>query len=331
MYFGLAYQQVILKKDKKRALIFGISGQDGAYLARLLLGKGYEVHGSSRDHEINPFTNLARLGIKEHIRYHSISPSDFRSVLTALQKINPEEVYSLGGQTSVGLSFTYPVETFESITVGTLNILECLRVLNRPVKLYHASSSECFGNTPIPATEKTPFHPRSPYATAKAAAHHAVANYREAYGLFACCGILFNHESPLRPERFVTQKIVSTALRIAAGSPEKLKLGDLRIQRDWGWAPEYVGAMWKMLQEKEPEDFIICTGESHSLHQFTEKVFRELGLSWEKYVKHDPRLSRPADLQISKGSPLKAAKILNWKAETFLSSLIRKLVRQELL
>ena len=225
------------RQKKKRALILGISGQDGALLARFLLRQGYEVHGSSRDHEVQPFLNLDRLGVREKIRLHSISPSDFRSVMTGLQRIKPVEVYSLGGQTSVGLSFAYPVETFESITVGTLNLLECIRILGQSVKFYHASSSECFGNTPTPATETTPFHPRSPYAVAKAAAHYAVTNYREAYGIFACCGILFNHESPLRPARFVTQKIVTTALRIARGSKEKLVIGDLGIQRDWGWAP----------------------------------------------------------------------------------------------
>jgi len=320
-----------LKKERtKRALILGVSGQDGALLARFLLRKGYEVHGSSRDHEVQSFTNLERLGIKEAIRLHSISPSDFRSVMTGLQKVNPHEVYSLGGQTSVGLSFTYPVETFESITVGTLNILECLRVLNRPVKFYHASSSECFGNTPIPATEATPFHPRSPYATAKAAAHHAVANYRDAYGLFACCGILFNHESPLRPTRFATQKIVASALRIAQGSKEKLILGDLGIQRDWGWAPEYVVAMWKMLQGEKPEDFVICTGRSHSLEEFTARVFRELGLNWKNHVRHDSQLLRPSDLEVSRGHPKQAEKKLGWKSKTSFPLLIKKLVQQDL-
>jgi len=320
-----------LKRERtRRALILGVSGQDGALLARFLLRKGYEVHGSSRDHEVHSFTNLERLGIKEVIRLHSISPSDFRSVMTGLQKINPHEVYSLGGQTSVGLSFTYPVETFESITVGTLNILECLRILNRPVKFYHASSSECFGNTPIPATEKTPFHPRSPYATAKAAAHHAVANYREAYGLFACCGILFNHESPLRPARFVTQKIVASALRIVQGSAEKLVLGNLGVRRDWGWAPEYVAAMWKMLQMGKPEDFVICTGESHTLEEFTARVFRELGLNWRKHVRRDSRLLRPSDLEVSRGCPGHAERKLGWQSKTSFPQLIKKLVQQEL-
>lgn len=318
------------RQKKKRALILGISGQDGALLARFLLRQGYEVHGSSRDHEVQPFLNLDRLGVREKIRLHSISPSDFRSVMTGLQRIKPVEVYSLGGQTSVGLSFAYPVETFESITVGTLNLLECIRILGQSVKFYHASSSECFGNTPTPATETTPFHPRSPYAVAKAAAHYAVTNYREAYGIFACCGILFNHESPLRPARFVTQKIVTTALRIARGSKEKLVIGDLGIQRDWGWAPEYVVAMWKMLQKTKPEDFVICTGQSHSLEDFTARVFREVGLNWKHHVRHDARLLRPTDLEVSRGCPRRAEERLGWKSGTSFPQLVKKLVFQDL-
>ena len=224
----------------KKALIIGVSGQDGAYLAEFLLKKGYEVHGTSRDHEVWTFRNLEKLGIKDQVKLTSMVTSDFRSVLTALQKAEADEIYNLAGQTSVGMSFAYPVETFDSILIGTMNLLECIRLLKQPVKFYNAGSSEVFGNTPEPATETTPYHPRSPYATAKAAAHYAVTNYREAYGLFACTGILFNHESPLRPQRFVTSKIVSTAARIAAGSREVLKLGNLDIYRDWGWAPDYV-------------------------------------------------------------------------------------------
>ena len=257
----------------KKALIIGVSGQDGSYLARLLLEKGYHVYGTSRDHEVTAFSNLSKLKIKDRVALRSMTSSDFRSVLTALQEIEPDEIYNLAGQTSVGLSFLYPVETFESISVGTIHILECLRILKKEIRFYNAGSSEVFGNTISPAHEETPFSPRSPYATAKAAAHYATANYREAYGLFACTGILFNHESPLRPERFVTQKIISTAVRIAAGSKERLKLGDLSIHRDWGWAPEYVEAMWKMLQYEKPEDFIVATGRMHSLEKFVQKKF----------------------------------------------------------
>ena len=211
----------------KKALIIGVSGQDGSYLARLLLEKGYEVHGTSRDHEVSAFDNLVKLGIKDRVKLTSMVTSDFRSVLTALQKAEADEIYNLAGQTSVGMSFAYPVETFDSILIGTMNLLECIRLLKHQVRFYNAGSSEVFGNTLTPATETTPYHPRSPYATAKAAAHFAVTNYREAYGLFACTGILFNHESPLRPARFVTSKIVSTAVRIAKGSCEKLTLGKM--------------------------------------------------------------------------------------------------------
>ncbi len=202
-----------------RALIIGVSGQDGAYLAELLLGKGYEVFGTSRDANLSGFGNLARLGIRERVRALSVAPNDFRSALTALVQVEPDEVYNLSGQSSVGLSFDQPVETMESISIATLNLLEAIRFTKRNIRFYNASSGECFGDTHgSPADEETPFRPRSPYAVAKAAAHFEVANYREAYGLFACSGILFNHESPLRPERFVTRKIVAAACRIARGA-----------------------------------------------------------------------------------------------------------------
>ena len=263
----------------KKALIIGVSGQDGAYLAKLLLEKGYEVHGTSRDHEVSSFTNLSALGIKNHLQLNSMVTSDFRSVLTALQKADADEIYNLAGQTSVGMSFSYPVETFDSILIGTMNLLECIRLLKKPCRFYNAGSSEVFGNTERPADEETKYHPRSPYATAKAAAHYAVANYREAYGLFAATGVLFNHESPLRPSRFVTRKIVSTAVRIANGSKERLQLGNVDVHRDWGWAPEYVEAMWRILQHDQAEDFVIATGQMHSLSQFVDQVFAVLGLA----------------------------------------------------
>ena len=261
-------------KPQRTALICGISGQDGTYLAQLLLEKGYRVIGTSRDAQVTTFGNLIKLGIRDRVEVASMALSDFRSVLQVLARFQPDEVYNLAGQSSVGLSFEQPVETLESISVGTLNLLEGIRFLNRDIRLYNAGSSECFGDTgDTPANEQTPFRPRSPYAVAKAAAFWQVANYREAYGLFACSGILFNHESPLRPERFVTQKIVRAACRIAAGSKERLTLGRLDIQRDWGWAPEYVEAMWKMLQQPQPEDFVIATGETHALQDFVAEAF----------------------------------------------------------
>lgn len=236
----------------KTALICGVGGQDGAYLASFLLKKGYKIWGTSRDAQGGSLSNLNKLDIRSHIRLLSMVPEDFRSVFVALKTSQPDEVYYLAGQTSVGLSFEQPAETIQSIALGTLNMLEACRLLDKKVRLYNAGSSECFGDTcGVPATESTPFHPRSPYAVAKASAFWLVDNYREAYDLFACTGILFNHESPLRPERFVTQKIISTAKRIANGSNEKLQLGRMDIARDWGWAPEYVEAMWLMLQEEK--------------------------------------------------------------------------------
>lgn len=217
----------------KTALIIGISGQDGAYLSQFLLKKAYRVVGTSRDAATSKFSNLKRLQIFEQLELKSMSLNDFRSVLQILSETQHDEIYNLAGQSSVGLSFDQPVETYESISIAVLNLLEVIRFLKLPTRLYNASSSECFGNTDnIAATESTPFHPRSPYAVAKAAAFWQVANYREAYNIFACSGILFNHESPLRPERFVTQKIVKTACRIAQGSKEKLVLGNIHIQRD---------------------------------------------------------------------------------------------------
>lgn len=313
----------------KKALIIGVSGQDGAYLAELLLAKGYEVYGTSRDHEASSFRNLDRLGLREKVRLCSMATSDFRSVLSTLQKVEPDEIYNLAGQTSVGMSFNYPVETFESIMTATLNILECLRLFPKPIRFYNAGSSECFGNTETPATESAPFHPRSPYATAKAAAHYAVQNYREAYGLFACTGILFNHESPLRPARFVTRKIVSGAVKIATGKQDKLVLGNLDVERDWGWAPEYVDAMWRILQIDEPQDFVIATGAMNSLRLFVENVFRHVGLDAWSHVETSGDFFRPSDIIRSVGDPSKAHRLLGWKSETDFPTLAAKLVEAE--
>ena len=315
---------------KPRALILGISGQDGAYLAKLLLEKNYEVHGSSRDHETASFAHLESWGLLRHIRLHSVSLADFRSVLTTLQRVNPVELYNLAGPSSVGLSFQNPVDSFEGVAVGTLNILECLRVLKHPARFYQAGTSECFGETIRPAVESTSFRPRSPYAVAKAAAHYAVSLYREAYGLFACSGILFNHESPLRLERFVTQKIVAGAVRIYRGSGEKIRLGNLEVRRDWGWAPDYVVLMWKMLQAQRPCDFIAATGKSHSLREFVEAVFRELELDWRDHVLVDPLLFRPADILRSSGNPSAALRHLGWKASLGFRDMIKELVKARL-
>ena len=311
----------------KKALICGISGQDGSYLSQLLLEKGYEVHGTSRDAQITTFKNLKQLGIKEQITFHSMALNDFRSVLQVLTKIQPNEIYNLAGQSSVGLSFDQPVETLESISMGTLNLLEAIRFIDAPIKIYNAGSSECFGNThEKPASEETPFRPRSPYAVAKATAYWEVANYREAYSLFSCTGILFNHESSLRPERFVTQKIVRSAQRIASGSKEKLNLGNIAIARDWGWAPEYVEAMWLILQQENPQDFVIATGKTNTLEEFVSAVFNTLGLSWQEHVISDSSLLRPSEIMVSIGDPSKAEKILGWRAKYFMHDVARLMV-----
>lgn len=315
----------------KKVLITGISGQDGSYLARLLLGKGYEVHGTARDAQMATFNNLHCLGIKGRITYHSMALNDFRSVLQVLIKVQPDEIYNLAGQSSVGLSFEQPVETLESNGVGVLNLLEAMRFAGRPIKLYNAGSSESFGNTyGEAADELTPFRPRSPYAVAKATAFWEVANYREAYSLFACTGILFNHESPLRPERFVTRKIVNTACRIASGSNEKLCIGDLSIARDWGWAPEYVEAMWLMLQQDSPDDYVIATGEANSLEDFVAEVFNNLNLKWRNYVAFDPSYVRPSEIQFSQGRSGKAAQVLGWEAKNKMRDVVRMMVAAEM-
>lgn len=314
----------------KRALIFGVSGQDGAYLSELLLRKGYHVFGTSRDAQTSGFSNLIKLEIKDRINLLSVEISDFRSVFQALKKIQPHEVYNLAGQSSVGLSFDQPVETMESISIATLNILEAIRFTELPIRFYNAGSSECFGDVQEPANELTQFRPRSPYGVAKSAAFWEVANYREAYRLFACTGILFNHESPLRPERFVTRKIVASASRIAHGSKEKLRLGKLNIFRDWGWAPEYVEAMWLMLQQAAADDFVIATGRTYSLEQFIEQAFTALGLVWHEHVEIDETLFRPSDFDIGRANPTKAKELLGWTAYCDMPEVVRRMLKAEL-
>ncbi len=314
----------------KVALIFGISGQDGAYLAKLLLSKGYVVHGTSRDSEIAEFTSLKRLGIKNKITFHSVALNDFRSILKILEKVSPKEIYNLAGQSSVGLSFEQPLETLESIANATINILEAIRFININCRFYNASSSECFGDTGgKPADENTPFRPKSPYGIAKASAFWQVSNYRESYELFACSGIMFNHESVLRPSRFVTRKICQSAANIALGKQSILTLGDLTIKRDWGWAPEYVQAMWQMLQQNEAEDFVIATGKIYGLDDFVREAFASLDLDWKKYVTIKDSLKRPSEIRSGYGSPLKAKNILNWNAETFMPEIASLMTKQE--
>ena len=311
----------------KTALIFGVSGQDGAYLAKLLLDRDYIVYGTSRDAQVSSFQNLEYLGIRDRVELKSTALNDFRSVLQILSKTRPDEVYNLAGQTSVGLSFEQPVETLESIAVGTLNILEAIRFIGEPIKFYNAASSEVFGDTKgTAANESTAFSPRSPYAVAKATAFWEVANYREAYGLYACSGILFNHDSPLRPERFVTQKIVASACRIAAGKQDKLQLGNIDIQRDWGWAEDYVEAMYLMLQQSQPDDYVIATGESYKLAEFIEIAFRQVNLDWQDHVISDKELCRPTDIAISRGTPQKAWEKLGWVAKHKIADIVTMMI-----
>lgn len=314
----------------RTALICGVSGQDGGYLARLLLQKGYLVYGGARDAQGSAFGNLHRLGVYDEVKLLSINLLDFRSVIQTLSKAQPDEIYNLSGQSSVALSFEQPVETLESIATGTLNLLEAIRFMGRPIRFYNAGSGECFGNTyGMPADEETAFRPCSPYGVAKATAFWEVANYRDAYSIFACTGVLFNHESPLRPARFVTRKIISAASRIAAGRSEKLRLGNLDIERDWGWAPEYVEAMWKMLQQSSPSDFVIATGMSSKLSEFVDAAFSCVGLDWNDHVEIDPSFFRPTDLMIGRADPSRAESVLGWKAEKSMSDVVRLMMEAE--
>ncbi len=315
----------------KTALIAGITGQDGAYLARHLLEIGYRVVGSSRDAQSSDTSRLHRLGIAQDIELISLAPNDFRSVLKALSSIEPTEVYNLAGQTSVGLSFEQPVECMESIAGGTLNFLEVLRYLRAPTRLFSAGSSECFGDTQKQAAnESTAFQPRSPYAVAKSTAFWQVANYREAYGIFCCTGILANHESPLRPQRFVTQKIIDGVRRIKRGETQELRLGNLDIWRDWGWAPEYVVAMHQMLQTQIAKDYLIASGRTTSLREFVRLAFAAAGLEADRYLISDATFLRPSDLKYSSMDPSLIHTDLGWKAQVMPNEVVRRMYEERL-
>jgi GDPmannose 4,6-dehydratase len=316
--------------NNKVALITGITGQDGPYLAQLLLERGYDVFGTSRDASMSTLTNLYRLNIHSKVTVMSMAINDFRSVLKVMTETKPDEVYNLAGQSSVYLSFEQPIETLESNIIGTLNLLECIRILDRGIRFFNASSGDCFGNTgELASDEKTPFSPCSPYGVAKAAAFWEVANYRDAYNLYACSGILFNHESPLRPERFVTQKIVSAACRIARGDQKKLNLGNLNVHRDWGLSSEYVDAMWLMLQQESPDDYVIATGKTYRLDEFVAEAFRLVGLDWRKYVEIDDSLLRLTDLTTGRANPGKAKRNLDWVAKSSMFDVIKLMVEEK--
>jgi len=315
----------------RTALVCGIGGQDGAYLAAHLVALGYDVVGTSRDAQAGRFAGLETLGVRDRVAVVSMSLVDFRSTLQALKRAQPDEIYNLAGQTSVGLSFDQPVETFESIVVGTINLLEAIRLLDRPVRLYSAGSSEMFGSTgEEPAGEETVLRPRSPYGIAKATAFWQIAQYRAAYGIAAATGILFNHESPLRPERFVTQKIVAAACRIARGQQDTLRLGDLSVRRDWGWAPEYVVAMHRMLQQDELEDFVIATGVTTSLEDFVAAAFAAVGLDWRRHVVRDPALVRPSEIACGRADTRRASERLGWTARFTMPDVVRMMVEARL-
>ena len=312
----------------KKAIIFGVTGQDGPYLAELLLEKGYDVWGTSRDASKSNLINLKKLGIDKKINPVSVLNDDFQKLSNLINELLPDEIYYLAGQSSVGLSFEEPKETISSNVLGILNVLEVCRLISKKIRIYYAGSSECFGDTDgIAATEETNFHPQSPYAVSKTSAFWLVDNYRNAYDMFICYGILFNHESTFRSQRFVTQKIISTALRISEGSQEKLELGRLDISRDWGWAQEYVEAMWRMLQQGSAEDFIIATGETNSLEQFVGESFNQLGLDWKKHVVINQELIRPSEIIISKANPSKALKKLGWKANYKMADVVKMLLK----
>lgn len=316
----------------KKALIAGVTGQDGAYLCRHLLELGYRVIGTSRDAQNCDTERLKRLGIGSDVELISLAPNDFRSVLKVLSSESPDEIYNLAGQTSVSLSFEQPVECMESIASGTLNFLEVLRYLNIPCRLFSAGSTECFGDTGRdPANETTAFQPRSPYGVAKSTAFWQVANYREAYSMYCCTGILANHESPLRPKRFVTQKIIDGVKQIKRGHLRELRLGNLDIWRDWGWAPEYVEAMHLMLQQENPEDYLIASGRTISLLDFVDMAFKHAGLDHENYLISDQSFLRPSDLRYSAMDPSKIQKKLAWEARVSPKDIVARMYEEQLL
>jgi GDPmannose 4,6-dehydratase len=314
----------------KAALITGVTGQDGAYLAKLLLEKDYKVCGVVRDTGTPSLQNLAFLGIADRVELVSANLRDLSNVIRSLERVQPDEIYNLASQSSVGLSFEQPIGTIEFNILSTINILEAMRILPLKAKLYQASSSEMYGKVKdLPVTEETTIHPLSPYAISKAAAHWTAVNYREAYGLFSCCGILFNHESVLRGRQFVTKKVLSNAVKIKRGGADKLRLGNLGIRRDWGFAPAYVKVMWEMLQQEVPEDYIIATGEAHSLQEFVEVAFHHLDLDWREHVLIDKKLYRPSDIEVIYGDPSKARVKLGWDYHLSFKALVHLLVEQE--
>ncbi len=319
----------------KRALITGITGQDGSYLAELLLARGYEVHGIIRRSSSFNTGRIDHIYQDPHehggrLKLHYGDLGDGSALATLLRTVRPEEIYNLGAQSHVRVSFDIPEYTADVTGLGTVRLLEAIRESGIAPRFYQASSSELYGSAPAPQSETTPFAPRSPYACAKLFAFHITRNYREAYGLFACNGILFNHESPRRGETFVTRKITRAAGRIKAGLQKKLFLGNLDAKRDWGYAPDYVEAMWMMLQQSEPDDFVIATGETHSIREFLDLAFGALELDWREYVEIDPHYFRPTEVDVLCGDPDKAERTLGWKPTVRFAELVQRMVQADL-
>jgi GDPmannose 4,6-dehydratase len=321
--------------SRKRALVTGISGQDGSYLAELLLDKGYEVHGIVRrsssfntDRIDHLYRDPHEQGVRLFTHYGDLS--DPVALTKLLYEFQPDEIYHLGAQSHVRVSFDIPEYTFDVTAAGTLRLLEAIRESGVRTRFYQASSSEMFGLAPPPQSEDTPFHPRSPYAVAKAAAYWAAVNYREAYGMFACNGILFNHESERRGETFVTRKITRAVARIKHGLQDKLYVGNLDARRDWGYAPDYVDAMWRMLQVDEPDDFVVATGQAHTVREFLEHAFRHAGLEWEPHVEIDPRYFRPSEVDALLGDASKARDTLGWEPRVGFEGLVRLMVEADM-
>ena len=323
----------------KRALITGVTGQDGSYLTEFLLKKGYEVHGVMRRASLFNTDRLDHLYHDPHLggarlTLHYGDLTDATGLRRVLETVDPDEVYNLGAQSHVKVSFDIPEYTAEAVAVGTLRLIEAVRdhVLHsgRPVRYYQAGSSEMFGAAPPPQTETTPFYPRSPYGVSKVAAHWFAVNYREAYGLYICNGILFNHESPRRGETFVTRKVTRAVGRIVQGLQDKLYLGKLEAQRDWGFAGDYVEAMWLMLQQEKPDDYIIATGEAHSVRDFVELAFETAGLEWQRHVEIDRRYFRPTEVDALCGDPTKARGVLGWHPRVTFPELVEMMVRHDI-
>lgn len=316
----------------KTAIITGVTGQDGAYLSKFLLEKNYKVIGVTRNLHSGNFLGLKYLNIFNEVELVEANLLDFSNIIRLFEKYKPDELYNLAAQSSVGLSFEQPIGTLEFNIISTANLIEAVRIFNKNIRVYQSSSSEMYGNVErerLPIDETFIIHPSSPYGISKAAAHWVCVNYREAYNIFVSCGILFNHESVLRRPNFVTKKILSSAIKIKNGELDYLTVGNTSIKRDWGYAPKYIKAMWKMLNTENADDYVICTGEAHSLQEFINKVFSKLNLDSNKYVKNDISLYRPVDLEIIYGNPEKAKKDLKWDYNISFDELIEKLIEDE--